>query len=331
MTPSDWKSLAALALAAALLASVGAPAASAQPYPTKEVVRLIVPFVPGGGVDAVARVLQPLLTDALGQTVVIENRGGAGGALGAAAVAKAAPDGYTLLLGTGSTHGTNSAVYPKLTYDPISDFTPVVLVSSSPLLLVTGPDFPAKTAADLVAIDRAQPGKLNYGSFGTGSINHLAGELFNAMAGIQANHIPYRGSAPAQTDLMAGRLQFMFSSGSALLSYFQANTMKLLGVAGEERWPVLPSYPTISESGVPGYEASVWYGLFAPANTPKPVVDLLNSKMNAVLAETKVAESFSRFGIHAQGGTPEALGRRVQTEIKKWADLVREKNIRVDP
>jgi tripartite-type tricarboxylate transporter receptor subunit TctC len=271
------------------------------------------------------------VTEALGQTVIIENRGGAGGALGAAAVAKAAPDGYTLLLGTGSTHGTNSAISPKLPYDPINDFTPVVLVSSSPLLLVTGPDSPANTAADLVAMERAQPGKLNYGSFGTGSINHLAGELFNAMGRIQANHIPYRGSAPAQTDLIAGRLQFMFSSGSALLSYFEAKTMKLLGVAGDERWPVLPDYPTISESGVPGYEASVWYGLFAPANTPKAIVELLNSKMNAVLRHPKIAESFTKFGINAQGGTPDALGRRVQTEIKKWADLVRDKNIRVDP
>jgi tripartite-type tricarboxylate transporter receptor subunit TctC len=314
-----------------LLTTVVTQAAIAQTYPTNEVIRIVVPFVAGGGVDAVARVLQPLLSEALGQTVVIDNRGGAGGALGAAAVAKAAPDGYTLLLGTGSTHGTNSAVYAKLPYDPINDFVPVALVSSSPLLLVTGPDFPAKTAADLIAIERAQPGKLNYGSFGTGSINHLAGELFNAMAGIEANHIPYRGSAPAQTDLIAGRLQFMFSSGSALLSYFEARTMKLLGVAGEDRWPVLPTYPTISESGVPGYEASVWYGLFAPANTPRPIVDLLNSKMNTVLTNPKVTESFARFGIHAQGGTPEALGSRVQTELKKWADLVRHKNIRVDP
>jgi tripartite-type tricarboxylate transporter receptor subunit TctC len=331
MTHIGWNSLAALAPAVALLASLGVSGANAQTYPTTEPIKIVVPFVAGGGVDAVARVLQQLFTEAMGQTVIIENRGGAGGALGAAAVAKAAPDGYTLLLGTGSTHGTNSAVYPKLPYDPINDFTPVVLVSSSPLLLVTGPDSPAKTAADLVAMERAQPGKLNYGSFGTGSINHLAGELFNAMGRIQANHIPYRGSAPAQTDLIAGRLQFMFSSGSALLSYFENKTMKLLGVAGDERWPVLPTYPTISESGVPGYEASVWYGLFAPANTPKPIVDLLNSKMNAVLTNPKVAESFTKFGIHAQGGTPDMLGRRVQTEIKKWADLVRDKNIRVDP
>ena len=320
----------AFAHAGILLAIGGGSLVSAQSYPS-ETVKIVVPFVAGGGVDAVARVLQPLFSEALGQTVIIENRGGAGGALGAAFVAKAPPDGYTILLGTGSTHGTNSAIYPRLSYHPINDFVPVALVSSSPLLLVTSPKLPVKTAADLIKLDREQPGKLNFGSYGTGSINHLAGELFNSMAKIQANHIPYRGSSPAQTDLVAGRIQYIFSSGSALLGYFEAGTMKLAGVAGEERWPILPQYPTISESGLPGYEASVWYGFFAPAGTPKPIVQLLNSKINAVLASPRVKDAFAKFGIHAQGGSPEVLAKRVDTEMRKWADVVREKNIRIDP
>jgi tripartite-type tricarboxylate transporter receptor subunit TctC len=322
------KGLALLAKALVVLWTGLSPAA-AQTYPS-DTVKIVVPFVAGGGVDAVARAIQPLLSEALGQTVIIDNRGGAGGQIAAAAVAKAPADGYTLLFGTGSTHGTNSAVYPRLSYDPIKDFTPIVLVSASPLLLVTGAQLPVKTAADVIRLGREQPGKLSYGSYGTGSINHLAGELFNAMTGIQATHIPYRGSSPAQTDLVTGRIDFMFSSGSALLGYFEAGTMKLVGVAGHERWPVVPDRPTISESGLPGYEASVWFGLFAPAGTPKPVVDLLNSKVNAVLAVPRIKESFAKLGVETQGGSPDVLARRVETEVKKWSDLVRDRNIRID-
>lgn len=321
---------ACLTIVAMLGIGPGAWPAGAQAYPT-ETVRLVVPFAAGGGVDAVARVIAPFLSEALGQPVVIDNRGGAGGAIAAGAVAKAAPDGHTLLFGTGSTHGTNSAVYPKLTYDPVKDFAPVALISTAPLMLVTTPDLPVKTAADLIRLERDKPGTLNYASYGTGSINHLAGELFNAMAKIQVNHIPYRGSSPAQTDLIAGRVQYMFSSGSALLSYFEAGTMKAIGVAGDQRWPIMPQQPTISESGLPGYEASVWNGIFAPAGTPKAIVDLLNAKINAILAQPRIKESFDKFGITPQGGTPEDTARRVETEIRKWVELVREKNIRLDP
>jgi tripartite-type tricarboxylate transporter receptor subunit TctC len=320
--------LLAFTQAIVLLASTGIPTASAQNYPNN-MVKLIVPFVAGGGVDTIARVMQPLLSEALGQTVIIENRGGAGGGIGAAAVAKAAPDGYTLLLGTGGTHGTNPAVSPTLSYHPVNDFVPVALVISSPFLLVTNAQVPATTAADLIKLAQANPGKLNFGSYGNGSSNHLAAELFNSMAKIQASHIPYRGSSPAQIDLVANRIQYMFSSGSALLSYFEDKSMKLLGVAGDERWSVVPSAPTISESGLPGYEVSVWYGVFAPAGTPKAVVDLLNAKINAVLASPRVKERFLKFGIQAQGGAPEVLAKRVAADVRKWTDLAREKNIRI--
>jgi len=187
--------------------------ANAQHYPN-QTLKIVVPFVAGGGVDVVARIIAPNLSDALGQPVIIENRGGAGGMIGAAAVAQAPPDGYTLLVGTGSTHGTNSSVYSHLPYDPVRDFTPIVLISSSPLLLIVPPPLPAKSVGELIALARNKRGELSFGSYGTGSINHLGAELFNSMAKIEANHVPYRGSAPALTDLMAGRLHYMFDGVS---------------------------------------------------------------------------------------------------------------------
>jgi tripartite-type tricarboxylate transporter receptor subunit TctC len=286
--------------------------------------------VAGGGVDVVARIIAPRLGEELGQSVIIENRGGAGGMLGAAAVAQAPPDGYTFLLGTGSTHGTNSSVYAKVSYDPVRDFVPVVLVSTSPLLLVVRPSLPAQSVAELIALARSRPGELSFGSYGTGSINHLGAELFNSMAKIQTNHIPYRGSAPALTDLIGGRLDFTFDGVSTSLGYVQAGTIRLIGVAAPDRSPVLPDQPTISESGLPGFDTMVWFGLFAPAGTPKPVVDLVNRKTNAVLASPRVREGFAKLGIEAVGGGPEVLVKKVQTEMQKWADLVREKNIHVD-
>jgi tripartite-type tricarboxylate transporter receptor subunit TctC len=303
--------------------------AKAQEYPN-QTLRIIVPFVAGGGVDVVARIVAPKLGEELGQSVIIENRGGAGGMLGAAAAAQSPPDGYTLLVGTGSTHGTNSNVYARLPYDPVQDFAPIVLLSSSPLLLIIPPSLPAKTVSELIALGRSQPGGLSFGSYGTGSINHLGAELFNSMAKIQANHVPYRGSAPAITDLIAGRLNYMFDGVSTSLGYLQAGTIRMLGVAGPNRSPVLPDQPTISEAGLPGYDTMVWFGLFAPAGTPKPIIDLLNSKTNAVLATPRVKEGLEKLGVDAVGGSPDALAKKVESELQKWATIVREKNIRVE-
>jgi tripartite-type tricarboxylate transporter receptor subunit TctC len=309
--------------------AVSAVPAQANDYPS-QTLKIIVPFVAGGGVDVVARIIAPKLSEELGQSVVIENRGGAGGMLGAAAVAQSPPDGYTLLLGTGSTHGTNSNVYSRLTYDPVRDFVPIVLVSSSPLLLIVPPTLPAKSVGDLIALARSRPGELSFGSYGTGSINHLGAELFNSMAKIQANHVPYRGSAPALTDLIAGRIQYMFDGVSTSLGYLQAGTIRMLGVAGPNRSPVLPGQPTISEAGLPGYDTMVWFGLFAPAGTPKPIVDLLNGKTNAALAAPRVKESLEKLGIDPVGGSPDVLAGKVQSELQKWATIVREKNIRLE-
>jgi tripartite-type tricarboxylate transporter receptor subunit TctC len=262
--------------------------------------------------------------------VIIENRGGAGGALGAAAVAQAPADGYTLLMGTGSTHGTNSNVYARLSYDPVRDFVPVVLLSSSPLLLIVPQASPAKSVGELIALGRGRPGGLTFASYGTGSINHLGAELFNSMAKIQANHVPYRGSAPAMTDLIAGRIDYMFDGVSTSLGYLQSGTIRVLGVAGPNRSPVLPDLPTISEAGLPGYDTMVWFGLFAPAGTPKPIVTLLNSKANAVLASPRVKEGLEKLGVEPVGGGADVLAGKVQSELSKWATIVREKNIRLE-
>jgi tripartite-type tricarboxylate transporter receptor subunit TctC len=317
------------ALGAALLASVSLAAANAEDYPN-QTLKIVVPFVAGGGVDGVARIVAPKLGEELGQSVIIENRGGAGGMLGAAAVAQSPPDGYTLLLGTGSTHGTNSNVYPRLPYDPVRDFVPIVLVSSSPLILIVPPSLPAKSVGELIALARSRPGELSFGSYGTGSINHLGAELFNSMAGIAANHVPYRGSAPMITDLIAGRLHYAFDGVSTSLGYVEAGTVRMLGVAAPGRSPVLPDRPTIAESGLPGFDTMVWFGLFAPARTPKAVIDLVNRKTNSALAAPRVREALAKLGIEPVGGGPEVLASKVQTELQKWATIVREKNIRLD-
>ncbi len=301
----------------------------AADYPTQNI-KVVVPFASGGGVDVVARIIGPPLNALLGQPIIIENRGGAGGAVGANVVAQAAPDGYTLLLGTGSTHGTNPNVYSKLSYDPVRDFVPIALVSASPQVLVVNPTVPAKNAKELIALAKSKPGELAFGSYGTGSINHLAGELFNSMAGIQANHIPYRGSAPMMTDLIGGRLQYAFDGVSTTLGYIQNKTVTMLGVSGTTRSPVHPDEPTIAESAVPGFDVTVWFGLFAPAKTPKTVVDLLNSKVNVALANPEVKAGFLRLGLEPMGGGSDVLAAKVASEMQKWAKLVRERNIRIE-
>jgi tripartite-type tricarboxylate transporter receptor subunit TctC len=312
-----------------LLGALPPGVAPAQDYPN-QTVKIVVPFVAGGGVDVVARIVAPRLGEELGQSVIIENRGGAGGALGAAAVAQASADGYTLLVGTGSTHGTNSNVYARLSYDPVRDFVPVVLLSSSPLLLIVPQASPAKSVGDLIALGRGRPGGLSFASYGTGSINHLGAELFNSMAKIEANHVPYRGSAPAMTDLIAGRIDYMFDGVSTSLGYLQSGTIRVLGVAGLNRSPVLPDLPTISEAGLPGYDTMVWFGLFAPAGTSKPIVEIVNRKTNAVLASPRVKEGLEKLGIEPVGGGADVLAGKVQSELSKWATIVREKNIRVE-
>jgi tripartite-type tricarboxylate transporter receptor subunit TctC len=329
MTSFPSTRLAHALVAATLLVLGGGAVWAKDNFPTQGI-KIIVPFAAGGGVDVVARIVAPRLSEVVGQSVVIENRGGAGGALGATAVVQSPPDGYTLLLGTGSTHGTNSSVYARLSYDPVRDFAPIALLSTSPLVLVTHPSVPARSVKDLIAFAKAKPGELSFGSYGVGSINHLGGELFNSMAGIQANHIPYRGSAPMMTDLVAGRVQYALDGVSTTLGYIQAGTVRMLAVTGTNRSPIHPDQPTVAESALPGFDTTVWFGLFAPASTPQAVVDLLNQKANAALGAPGVKESLAKLGIEAVGGSPEVLAKKVQTEVEKWKSIVLEKNIRVD-
>lgn len=320
----------ALAILAAF-GTLGADTAAlcAEDYPS-QVVKVVVPFTAGGAVDVAARIITPRLSEALGQPVIIENRGGAGGVLGAATVAQAAPDGYTLLVGTVSTQGTNSAVFSKLAYDPVRDFAPIVLLSKSPLLMEVRPTLPVKNVKEFIALARKEPGKLSFGSYGVGSINHLIAELFNSMAGIETRHVPYRGSAPMLQDLIGGQIDYAFDGVATSAGYVSAGTLRLLGIASATRTSVLPDAPTIAESGLPGFDNPVWFGLFAPAGTPPAVVQKLNSTMNDILANPDVKASFAKLGFDTGGGSPAELAKLVDTEIKKWTALVREKNIHVD-
>lgn len=312
---------------ACLLLACSAGSAWAQQYPAQPI-KLLVAFPAGGGADAAARILAAALGEQLGQGVVVENISGAGGTIGTARAAHATPDGYTLLVGTPSTHGSNVAVYAKLDYDPVRDFVPVMLIGTSPFMLLASPSFEAKSVQDLVALARARPGQINYASYGNGSINHLAGELFASLADIDVAHVPYRGSAPAMTDLIAGSVQYTID-GPAALGQVKGGKVKLLAVTGKQRWSVFPDVPTVAESGVPGFDVVTWFGLFAPSGTPKAIVDLLNARANAAIKTQAAKEGFARISLDAGGGSPDVLAREVRGEIDKWVDIAKKRNIRV--
>lgn len=317
---------AAIRIAALLVGTLTAVSA----FPERPV-KIVVPFTAGGAVDVVARIIAPKLGDLLGQPVIIEDRAGAGGMVGAAAVAKAPADGYTLLVGTVSTHGTNVSVYANLDYNPVRDFAPIILTSQSPLMMVTRPNLPAKTVSEFIALAREQPGKLSYGSYGVGSINQFAAELFNLMAKTETHHVPYRGSAPALADLMSGQIDYMFDGVSTSSGQVKSGTIRLLGIAGLSRTPVMPEAPTIAESGVPGYDVPVWFGLFAPAGTDPAIIDEINKATNAALAMPDVKEAFAKLGFEPGGGSADVLAKKVETEIEKWKALVRERHISITP
>jgi tripartite-type tricarboxylate transporter receptor subunit TctC len=309
-----------------LLLALALPA-WAQQYPTQPI-KLLVAFPAGGGADVAARILAAGLTEQLGQTVVVENVSGAGGTIGTARAAHAAPDGYTLLVGTPSTHGSNVAVYDKLNYDPVKDFAPVMLIGTSPFMLLASPSFEGKSVRDLIAMAKARPGKIDYASYGVGSINHLAGELFASLADIDVSHVPYRGSAPAMTDLLAGRVQYTFD-GPAAVGQVKAGKVKLLAVTSRERWSVFPDVPTVAESGVPAFDVGTWFGLFAPAATPRAIVDLLNAKANAAIRTQAAKDGFAQLSVDPAGGNPDVLARQVRSEIDKWVGIARKRNIKI--
>ena len=316
-----------LAVAAALAATCGV--AQAQSWPSKPV-RLIVPFPPGGGNDVIARAVAQKLGDRLGQPVVVENRAGANGIVGLQAMMQAAPDGHTIAVGAAGPLAVNPSLYDKLPYDPVKDFAPITNLVNFPLLLVTHPSVAAKTTRELVALAKAQPGKLHYSSPGSGNSGHLAGELFNTMAGVKTVHVPYKGQGPALTDLIAGQVQMLYSSIPSVLPHVRQGQLNAIAVGSAKRIPSLPDIPTIAESGVPGYEAYSWVGMVAPAATPRAVVVRLNREIVEILKEKDVAEKLNGQGALPVGDTPEQFASYIKAEIDKWGAVVRSSNIKVD-
>jgi tripartite-type tricarboxylate transporter receptor subunit TctC len=310
---------------ACLLAAMTVPAfaaENAQDYPSKPI-RLVVPFTPGGSTDILARVIGVKLTEAWGRQVVIDNRPGAGGNIGVDLVAKSPADGYTLVMGHIGTFGVNPTLYPKLPYDPIKDFQPITLVALVPNMLSVNPALPAKSVKELLALAKAKPGTINFGSGGNGSAAHLAGEYFKLMSKTDITHIPYRGTSPAVTDLIAGQIQMIITGVPPTLNFVKTGKLRALAVATSKRLPLLPDLPTISEAGVPGYEATQWYGVLAPAGTPKPIVAKLNAEMSKAIKGPDVREKLAADAAEPVGNSPEEFGAFIKKEIARWAPVVK--------
>ena len=306
------------ALALALLCAH----AFAADYPARPI-HLIVPFAPGGGNDTVARLVGHKLEGELGQPVVIDNRPGAGGVVGAEAAARAAADGYTLFLGGVGSHAINPNLHTNLTYDPIRDFQPISLIASAPLVLVVHPSVPAHSVSELIALAKAQPGRLNYASNGNGSSSHLAAAMFATMTGTEMVHVPYKGLSPALTDLLSGQVQLMFSSVVAILPHVKAGKLRALAVSSRQRMALLPDLPTIAESGAPGYQSSSWYGILAPAGTPPDVVARLNAALVKIVAQPDVKQALAQEGAEPVGDSPQAFGAFIQAEKQRLGDVIR--------
>ena len=311
------------------LQTVMPQAAVAQNFPIKPV-RLVVPFPPGSSTDIISRILAQRLTDVWGQQVVVDNRAGGGGNIGVETVARANPDGYTLLIGHIGTHGVNPSLYPKLPYDPVIDFAPVTQTASLPLALVVHPAVAATDVGALVALARAKPGTLNYASGGNGSAAHLAVEYFKLLAKINLVHVPYKGTGPAMSDLMGGQVALTITGLPPLMPQLKAGKLRGLAVTTAKRVPDLPTLPTIAESGFPEYEINSWQGMFAPAATPPAIVSRLNRDVAATLRLPEVKDRFSALGAQPVGNPPEAFGAHVKAEIAKWARVVKESRMTVD-
>ncbi|MCA3071612.1 MAG: tripartite tricarboxylate transporter substrate binding protein [Rhodocyclaceae bacterium] len=310
----------------ALLAT--APAASfAQPAFPSKTIRLIAPFAPGGALDLTARVVGQVLTEQLGQPVIVDNRAGAAGAIGSEQVARAAPDGYTLLLGATTTHGINP-VLQQLSYDPIKDFTPVSLVVTIPHVLVVNPTLPVNTLPDLIKYARSKPG-LTYGSAGTGSPHHLAGEMLKIATGIDITHVPYKGSAPAMSDVIAGQVQFMSIELTAAVSQLKAGKLRAIAIATAKRVPGV-DLPTVGESGVPGFEVTAWYAVYAPARTPRNVVDILSKAIARGLGSGEAREKLASLNAVTIGSTPEELTTHMRSELARWSKVIKTAGVKAE-
>ena len=307
--------------------AVAAGLAQSQQYPTKPV-RIIAPFAPGGGTDFIARLIAQKLTERLGHQVIVENKPGAGGNLGAEFAVKSAPDGYTLLLVAGS-YTVNPSLY-KLSFDPVNDIMPLVQLSQGPFVVAVHPSVPANNLKELIELARRQPDKLSYASAGSGSITHLASELFLDMAKIKVVHIPYKGTGPALNDTIAGSTQLIFGSVSTTLQFIKSGRLRGLAVTTPRRISALPDLPTVAEAGVPGYEVVLWHGLVAPKGVPRPIVDRLNREANEVLKAKDMGDLLATDGVAPAGGTPGQFRAVIKADIERWRGVVKQANIKVD-
>ncbi len=305
------------------------PALHAADYPEKPI-RIIVPYTPGGTADMLARTLGQKLTESLGQQVIVDNRPGAGGNIGADIAAKAAPDGYTLVMGTVATHAINPYLYPNMPFKPEKDFAPIVLLGTLPNLLVVNPSLPVKNVKELIALAKAKPGELAFGSAGNGTSQHLSGELFKKMTGVDMIHVPYRGSAPAVLDLIGGQVQLMFDNLPSSLPQVKAGKLRALAVTSPRRSPALPDLPTLAESGLTGFSITSWFALYAPAGTPARILARLNKEAAKAIATKELRQQWLDQGIEPAGGTAEQLAEFRRIEAPKWEKIIRESGARVD-
>ncbi len=319
-----WSTKTLLLLLALASAGVGA-----QGYPAKPI-RLIVPFAPGGPADAGARMIVQKLTETTGMTMIIENRAGAGGTIGSEVVAKSAPDGYTLLLGSPGPLSIGPSLYPKLAYDPVRSFSPVILAISSAFVTVVHPSVPVRSVKQLVAFARERPGQLRFGSAGNGSVLHLAGELFKTAAKVDLTHVPYKGGGPAMVDLLGGQIELMIVDIPLALPHVKSGKLRALGVTGRARSRLLPEVPTVSEAGVPGYEVSTWSGVLAPADTPADIVEKLHAAFAKALSYPDLKERFAGQGVEVDALAREQFAAVIRDEITKWGTVVRSAGAKVD-
>jgi tripartite-type tricarboxylate transporter receptor subunit TctC len=317
-----------LALAFALAAAPAAGTTHADDYPSRPI-RPIVPYAAGGGADSVARIVAKRVSESMGQTIVIENRGGAGSIIGTELVKNSNPDGYTLLLGQSGPISINPAIYKDLPYDPLKDFAPISMTTAYPYIMVVSPALGVKTVKEFVALARSKPGQLNYGTTGVGAANHLVTELFDRKAGIEMTHIPYRGTALAVTDLLAGHVQVVFADPISALPHMNAGTLLALAVTSKDRSPVAPAVPTISESGYPGFDAIAWHGILAPANTPPAIVNKLNAEIVKALKDPETATLLEKQAMQTVGSSPQAFASFITQDIAIWKEVADQAKVEV--
>jgi tripartite-type tricarboxylate transporter receptor subunit TctC len=313
----------------AILTGIGLPVAAQTPWPTKPIT-YVVPFAPGGNTDTLARLIGQKLSVALGQPVVIDNKPGAGGNIGSDFVAKAKPDGYTILGGTISSHAINPSIYPKMPYDAVKSFEPVILIGSGPLVLAVGANTPYKSLQDVIAAAKAKPGDIAFASAGNGTSPHLAGELLKSLSQANLMHVPYKGSGPAVTDVVAGQVPLIFDTLLVVGSHVKAGKLRALAVASPKRMNSLPDVPTGAEGGVPGFEVGTWQAIFAPAGTPKEIVNRLNTEVATILKQPDIVARLADLGLEPGAGSPEQLGELQKAEISKWAKVVKDADIKPD-